>query len=255
MLMAFEMPLPGCVYAHSFWIREGRKMSKTLGNFIDLPTIEQYLDRYGLDAWRYYLSTQGPLGSTDADFADAHFSEIYHTDLVNTFGNCASRVTAMIGKYFGGQVPGEAPAGSRLTVADHDWPALCAEAVSAAAAAMERLDLPGAAAAALGLIRKVDSFINRTEPYQMAKDDSRRDELSAILYQCLEAVRIASLLLWALIPGKVEQLWGALGLSIAPREGRLHELAAWGGLAPGSTVQKVALFPRVQAAPPVKSGV
>jgi methionyl-tRNA synthetase len=254
MLMAFELPLPGCVYAHSFWIREGRKMSKMLGNFIDLPTIEEYLGRYGLDAWRYFLSTQGPLGATDADFADAHFAEVYNTDLVNTFGNCASRVTAMIGKYFDGRVPDEAAGGQRLTVADHDWPALSAEAVSACTAAMERLDLPAAAAAALGLVRRVDAFINLTEPFKKAKDEAQRDELAAILYQCLEAVRIASLLLWPVIPGKVEQLWEALGLSIAPREGGLPKLAEWGGLSAGSAVQKVALFPRVETAPPVKSG-
>ena len=91
-LMALDLPLPRCVYAHSFWIREGRKMSKDLGNFIDLATIEQYIERYGLDAWRYYMVMQGPLGATDADFADSHFHEVYNTDLVNTVGNCLSRV-------------------------------------------------------------------------------------------------------------------------------------------------------------------
>jgi methionine--tRNA ligase len=255
MLMVLDLPLPGCVYAHSFWIREGQKMSKTMGNFIDLETIQEYVGRYGLDAWRYFMATQGPLGATDADFSDAHFAEIYNADLVNTFGNCASRVTAMIGKYFDGAVPGEAPGGTRLVVADHDWPALCADAVGQCEAAMKNLDLPGAFAAALGLVRRVDSFINRTEPFKLAKDESKRDELAAILYQCLEAVRIASLLLWAAIPTKVEELWAALGLAVAPREGGLPELSKWGGLAPGATVRKVALFPRVEAPKPVKGAV
>jgi methionine--tRNA ligase len=255
MLMVLELPLPGCVYAHSFWIREGQKMGKTLGNFIEIETIEEYVGRYGLDAWRYYVATQGPLGATDADFADAHFAEIYNTDLVNTFGNCASRVTAMIEKYFGGAVPGEAPGGTRLIVADHDWPALSAEAAKQSEAAMRSLDLPGAAAAALGLIRKVDSFINRTEPYKLAKDEAKRDELAAILYQCLESVRISSLLLWSLIPTKVEELWQALGLSITPRAGGLHELVKWGGLAPGTAVRKVALFPRVETSKAVEGAV
>ena len=52
------------------------------------------IGKYGLDAWRYYLCTQGPLGSTDADLSATHFHEIYNTDLVNTVGNCASRVTS-----------------------------------------------------------------------------------------------------------------------------------------------------------------
>ncbi len=247
MLMALDLPLPGCVYAHSFWIREGRKMSKTLGNFIDLQTIERYVGRYGLDAWRYFMATQGPLGATDADFADAHFHEVYHTDLVNTVGNCSSRVSAMIGKYFDGAVPGESARGQRLIVADHDWPALCAEAVRQSEAAMDRLDLAGSIGAALGLIRMVDAFINRTEPYKLARDDSRRDEVGAILYQCAEVSRIASLLLWPVMPGKSEELWRAMGVQIDPRAGALHALAAWGGLKQGQRVEKTALFPRVES--------
>ncbi|MSR42363.1 MAG: methionine--tRNA ligase, partial [Phycisphaerales bacterium] len=61
LLMALGLPMPKCVYAHSFWISNGQKMSKSLGNFIDLPTIEEYFAKYGLDAWRWYMTTQGPL--------------------------------------------------------------------------------------------------------------------------------------------------------------------------------------------------
>ena len=246
-LMALELPLPKCIYAHSFWIREGRKMSKSLGNFIDLETIQAYLDHYGLDAWRYYMAAQGPLGATDSDFADSHFHEVYTTDLVNTVGNCASRVTAMINQYFDGAIPTESPRGSRITVADHDWPTLCREAVARTQASVERLDLAGALGAAVGLIRNVDAFINRTEPYKLAKDESNRDELGAILYQCVEAVRIASLLLWAVMPAKVGELWQALGVEIDPARGGLEERAAWGGLDAGRPVRKIALFPRLSA--------
>ena len=249
LLMALELPLPRCVYAHSFWIREGQKMSKSLGNFIDLPTIEDYVGRYSLDAWRYYMATQGPLGATDSDFAAAQFHEIYTADLVNTFGNCASRVTAMIGRYFNGTLPGEAPGGARLTVAEHDWPSICAETVQQCEARMLQLDLGGSIGLALGLIRTVDGFINRTEPYKLARDDSNRDELGAVLYQCAEAIRIASLLMWAVMPGKSVELWQALDLKIDPHTGGLHALAEWGGLAEGQRVEKTALFPRVERAP------
>ncbi|MHC5113133.1 MAG: methionine--tRNA ligase [Planctomycetota bacterium] len=246
-LMALELPLPKCVYAHSFWISEGQKMSKSLGNFIDLEAIGRYVDAYGLDMWRYYLATQGPLGATDADFAANHFHEVFNTDLVNTVGNCASRVTAMINKYCGGTVPTERPDGERLVVGDQDWPAAAAEAVAGSIAAMEQFDLAGSIAAALGLVRRVDGFINQTEPFKLAKDPERAAELGAILYQCAEAVRIASLLLWAVMPGRIEQLWTALGLTVDPAAGQLEDLAAWGGLQPGSSVEKVALFPRVEA--------
>ncbi len=66
MLMALDLPLPGRVYAHAFWIRDGMKMSKSLGNFVDLETMQRYIDCYGLDAFRYYLVVDGPLGATGA---------------------------------------------------------------------------------------------------------------------------------------------------------------------------------------------
>ena len=190
-LMALELPLPRCVYAHSFWISEGQKMSKSLGNFIDLPTIESYMETYGLDAWRWYMIVQGPLGATDADFQATGFHETYTTDLVNTVGNCASRTTAMIGKYFDGVVPAD----PGIELAGWDLAASASEAMDSWRAAMDRFALDRACEAGIGLLRTVDAFINATEPFKVAKDESRRTELEAILARCAEAVRIASLLL------------------------------------------------------------
>ncbi|MFT5151303.1 MAG: methionyl-tRNA synthetase, partial [Planctomycetota bacterium] len=99
----------------------------------------------------------------------------------------------------------------------------------------------------MNLIRKVDGFIQTTAPFKLAKDDGRRDELGAILYQCLEAIRIASLLLWPTLNHKMEQLWDVFGLEMNPRDGKLAELAQWGGLPVGGSVVKVALFPRIDA--------
>jgi len=249
MLMALDLPLPKCVYAHSFWICEGQKMSKSLGNFIDLPTIQSYLDAYSLDAWRYYMATQGPLGAQDADFTAEHFQEVYTTDLVNTVGNSASRVTAMITKYFDGRVPSESAGdGARITIEGFDWPAECGRTVEQSAAAMARLDLNGSIGAAMALIRRVDAFINATEPFKIAKDESKRDELGAILYQCLESLRIASLPLWAVMPEKMAAMWAAFGQSVDPAAGKMGELAKWGRIEPGTTVEKVAHFPRVEPA-------
>lgn len=239
--------LPSFIYCHSFWISEGQKMSKSLGNFIDLPTIERYIGQYSLDAWRYYMVTQGPIGATDADFSAAHFHEIYSADLVNTVGNCASRVTAMIGKYFDGIVPGEQDEHNRRLVIDSfDWPVITNLAVSRAIEAIERFDLESAFEEAIGLIRKVDGFIHGTEPFKKIKDESLRDHVGAILYQSLEVVRIASLLLYPICTERMPQLWSALGLKIDPTQDRLSQLAAWGGLPPGTRVEKVALFPRVE---------
>jgi len=242
-LMALELPLPKCVYAHSFWISEGQKMSKSLGNFIDLPTIERYMETYGLDAWRWYMVVQGPLGATDADFQAAGFHETYTTDLVNTVGNCASRTTAMIGKYFDGVVPADAG----TTFEGWDLPAAAAKAHADWTRAMSTFALDDACEAAIGLLRTVDAFINATEPFKVAKDESRRDELASILARCAEAVRIASMLLSPVLPAKMRQLRDALALDIDVAAGGLDEQVAWSDRLAGSTVAKVALFPRVDA--------
>jgi methionine--tRNA ligase len=244
LLSALGLPLPRCVYAHSFWISEGQKMSKSLGNFIDLPTIEAYHAKYSLDAWRWYMVTQGPLEATDADFSAKHFHEIYTADLVNTFANCASRVSAMIGKYFDGKLPKDdaGPIGGR------DWSAITAEAAAKAMTAYEAFRLHDAGTAAMSIVRAVDLFVNDTQPFKLAKDPANGAQLAAILYRCAEALRIASLLLWPIMPGKVEEFWRCYGVTCRPNDGGLADLLRWGGLAAGTPVEKCALFMRVDAA-------
>jgi methionine--tRNA ligase len=241
-LMALDLPLPNCVYAHSFWISEGRKMSKSLGNFIDLEAIQSYVDEYGLDAWRYYLTTQGPLGATDADFASEKFKEVYNAHLVNTVGNSTSRVTAMINKYYDGVVPSELDGDSRIEVEGFDWPSKCKEAVTQWTDAMESFSLAKAIESAMVLIRDVDLFINETAPFKLAKDESKQKELGSILYQCLETLRIATLLLSPVIPSKTREFHDAIQTESC--EGNIKELTLWGGINPGTLVNKVALFPR-----------
>jgi methionyl-tRNA synthetase len=242
-LMALDYPLPKCVYAHSFWISEGRKMSKSLGNFIDLETIETYVSEYGMDAWRYYLATQGPLGATDADFAAEKFKDIYNAHLVNTVGNSTSRVTAMIGKYYDGVVPTEHDGDSKIEIGSVDWPNKCKEAVSHWETAMESFSIAKAMEQGMQLIRDVDLFINDTAPFKLAKDDSKQAELGAILYQCLETLRIATLLLSPALPIKMKEFHEAIGVSLCSEN--LPEIAVWGVLKPGTSIVKVALFPRV----------
>ncbi len=246
-LMALELPLPKCVYTHSFWIHEGRKMSKSLGNFIDLETIESYVQKYGIDAWRYFLTTHGPHGATDADFVSEKFHDIYNAHLVNTIGNCASRVTAMIDKYFDGDIPSESQAQQRITFDNFDWVARCDAASKGWLEDMENFALASATERAMDLIRHVDLFINDTAPFKLAKDESKQHELGAILYQCIETIRIASILLSPIIPIKMEELQCAIGEQ--PEESSeltFEELVNWGRLKCGTKSTKISLFPRLE---------
>ncbi len=237
LLMALDLPLPHRVHAHSFWIADGQKMSKSLGNFVDLPTIEEYFNRYGLDAWRWYMATQGPLQASDADFRAQHFHDTYTADLVNVVGNCPSRVTAMVGKYFNGAMPADATNGG-------PWPARCAEAVSEWERAMGNMDLVRAADAPMKLLREVDAFIHRTEPFKLAKDPARAEELASILSQCVNTIHLAGVLLEPFLPAKMAELATALGQG-QTAEVPWKERVAWGAIPAGAPLAKVALFPRV----------
>ncbi|MHC4908984.1 MAG: class I tRNA ligase family protein, partial [Planctomycetota bacterium] len=194
--------------------------------------------------WRYYLATQGPLGATDADFVAAKFHEVYTTDLVNTVGNCTSRVTAMICKYFDGAIPEAARDGSRV-IDGYDWNTIVGDLLTNARQSMDAFDLAGAIGAGVSVIRHVDGFINATEPFKLAKDEARREDLQAILYQCAEALRVASVLLSCVLPDKMAEFRAAIGEGAI--EDELDEACAWGQLEPGRPVVKVALFPRVDA--------
>lgn len=242
--------LPRQVYAHSFWISEGQKMSKSLGNFIDLEKIDHYVTTFGLDALRYFLATQGPLGASDSDFAEVKFIETYNTDLANTLGNCANRITNMTNRYFGGKLPAHGPhvAGSE------PYGHTAEQCASRYTAAMQRLDIHEAIAAALDLVRAIDGYIEKTQPFKLAKSPANLPAVGTILYNCAEAMRIASVMLWPVLPNKMEQLWQRLGCheytkSLTNRgRGQLARWLQWGVLQPGTEIQQdEPLFPRHQA--------
>jgi methionyl-tRNA synthetase len=245
--------LPTLVFGHGWWVSEGQKMSKTLGNFIGLEKLRAYAGRYSLDALRWYMATQGPLSGADADFSHAKFVEVYNADLANGIGNCASRVSNMIGKYFDGRLPeGGAgfQAGPSPTV-----PEACSAAVSIGTRAANAFDLAAAAQQGTNVVRAVDLYINQTEPFKLAKkvesEPQRKPELAAILFTCAEALRIASLLLSPVMPQKMADLWKRWTCT-PPAGVPFPELAKFGGphaLKPGTPIEKGdALFMRADPA-------
>ncbi len=269
--------LPRTVYAHSFWISEGQKMSKSLGNFIDLEKIDKYVATFSLDALRYFLGANGPMGTTDSDFAEAKFGEVYNTALANTLGNCFSRVCNMTHRYFQGSLPAKGthfrqPFNSN-DLAEHnatnndirdDLDADGFEDALQAPARWSRvnyrtdatqLDLEMMGMEPIGLIQAIDGLIEQTAPFKLAKDPAKLPEVGTILYNCAEALRIASILLWPIIPAKCEEIWRRIGCSHYAEalkdngRGQLAEWVKWGQLKPGTPLQTGdALFPRY--APP-----
>lgn len=255
LLMALDKPLPRTIYAHAYFVRDGRKMSKSLGNFVDIDTLDAYCARYSRDALRWYYATQGPLFATDADFSHAKFIEVFNADLANGIGNCSSRVGNMIVKYFDSKIP-DSKGVSEL--AGYDWPSIIAQSVSAAIAAADRLDIHAALGEGRSLISKVDAYINATEPFKLAKkidtEPGARDRLAAILYHCAEAVRAASLIMSPAIPEACARLWQSWNcqIPVAHATQTLHHLCEYAGehaLKPGQAIVKGdALFQRADPA-------
>lgn len=277
MLHALGETPPAMVYAHSYFVAEGRKMSKSLGNFIEIDQLRAYADRYSLDAVRWYLLTQGPLGEADADFAYKRFVEVYNADLANGIGNATSRVGNMIEKYFGGVMPDvRERAMTRLVRVDGtpvgpEWPALCAASVAEATREVGRMGVDRALRLGIDLAAQTDQFIADTAPFKLAKaldgpavyaGLGNAEALGVMLYQSAEALRVASLLLAPAMPFKMAELWrrwncNHLRNSADAESGfaaPLAELARFGGpfgLKPGQAIAKGdPLFMRADGAEP-----
>lgn len=275
LLKALKRPLPHLLYAHAHYVREGKKMSKSLGNFIDFDTMRAYTKRYGTDSLRWYLATQGPIGGTDADFTHAKFIEVFNAELANGIGNCTSRVANMIEKYFEGKVPDHGghlvfqypradgslgntlpstPLSEPPPIADvYNWPEETQEAAGRAIRLMRQCQIPEALLQGIAMVSRVDSFINTTQPFKLAKKDDAdsRKHLASILYCCAETLRVATLLLSPAIPDAMRAVWASW--NCAPAAGvpleKLAEFAGPHGLKPGVPLHKTPnLFMRADPA-------
>ncbi len=238
-LMALDIPLPKTIFAHGWWTSEGKKMSKSLGNFVSREVIAELCEEYSRDAFRYYLLRAVNFGQ-DGDFCRDLFKQLYNSELANGVGNLLSRTTKMIGKYFDGSVP----------QAEKDVPE--AAAVREAAATL-RDTAAGFMAdcafnkylqAIIDLVNATNLFIEQTEPFRLAKDESQRDRLATILYTCAEAVRIVLLYLQPIMPDKAAAGLAVLGVSAGAG---FAEAGQWGQLPAGANIQTAQpLFPRKQ---------
>ena len=235
-LMAAELPLPKQIFGHGWVLLDSGKMSKSKGNVVD-PNV--LLDKYGVDAIRYFLLREISTGS-DGTYSEEALVKRINTDLANDFGNLVSRTVAMIDKYFGGVVP--APA--ETTALDEELKALAVSVGAEAAACLEKLDFPNALAAIWKLISRANKYIDETAPWVLAKDESKLPQLGTVMYHLMETIRISSVLLapfMPLLPGKVSEQIGQDLTACTWAEG-----CTWGLTTAGNqVVKKDAIFPRI----------
>jgi methionyl-tRNA synthetase len=233
MLMSAGVALPRQVFGHGFVYFRGERMSKSLGTVVDpLDAAE----KFGPDPLRLYLAREIAFGQ-DGDFSWERFEARYNADLANNLGNLVSRVASMAEKYRGGLLRApSSPSDALRRKAD--------EARERYSVAMESYAIQDGANAAFDLVNAVNEYITDSEPWVLAKDESKADRLSQVLYDAAEATRIAAVLLLPVMPSSSREILKRIGGVSA--EVKLSVDALWGVKGELKVEKSSALWPRLE---------
>lgn len=238
MLMALDLPLPKKVFAHGWILMKDGKMSKSKGNVI-YPG--ELVDRYGLDALRYYLLREVPFGA-DGVFTPEAFVERTNFDLANDFGNLLNRTVAMIDRYFDGEISAYV---SHETTEDDNLEKTMKEVIREVEEAMDNMEFSVALSSIWRLISRTNKYIDETAPWVLAKDEAQKERLGNVMAHLAESLRISGILLKPFLtesPGQVFTQLGIVNQDITKWED-LYEL---GLIKAGAKVVKgEPMFPRL----------
>lgn len=235
-LKAAGIPLYQHLNVHGYWLSDARKMSKSLGNVVRPLELQE---KYGNDAFRYFLLRDMTFG-LDASFSELALAERINSDLAHDLGNLLNRTLGMIGRYRAGKVP---PLGA-LTPEDEALREAFVALPDGLRELIDNLQFERALEAVLEAVRKVNKYIAESEPWLLAKDAAQAERLDTILYNCVEALRCASILLEPVIPNKALELRRQLGLGEARYS--FWDAAEWGLTPAGTLVQPgEPLFPQI----------
>lgn len=236
MLMALGEPLPKQVYGHPWLLFGEDKMSKSKGNVI---YAEDLIEVFGVDAVRYYLLSEMPHAS-DGSITYATLIERYNSDLANTIGNLVNRTIAMQKKYFGGVIQPNDTA----EPLDDEVKALAVKTLSDVDKCFNEYKIADSIECILTLARRLNKYIDETMPWALAKDESKKARLGAVLYNLLEGIRYLAILLKPYMPDTSKEILSQLNTDVTDYD----SLLTFGGLKVGESVgEPKVLFSRIDS--------
>ena len=249
-LMAARLEQPRGIIAHGMWLDpNGRKMSKTLGNIIELDVLEKY---FPVDAVRYFCMREMVFGQ-DGRFGYESLIDRTNSDLASGLGNLSSRTLTMISRYSDGRIPSGMISEDKLLAAkragfDTDETTISGFVETARNQFLQHFEdfaFSKALEVAWSVVARMDKMISDAKPWELAKDENQKQTLNAVLYRAAEVLRWLSILLYPVMPGATEEIWKQLGLSGSPASMNPRDLK-WAGLSEGTAIGEVKpLFPRI----------
>ena len=233
-LMALDLPLPKKVFGHPWFNFGNDKMSKSKGNVV---FADELAEIFGVDGVRYYALSDMPYNS-DGSITYESVITRYNNDLANNLGNLVSRTHAMTKKYFDGIVP----APDKALDIDAELKAAVRVGIDRSIALMDSYHVADSLDEIFSMLRRANKYIDETMPWVLAKNEADRPRLATVIYNLLEAIRIAAVLLVPYIPGTADAIFSQLSTDMRD----VSTLSEFGALVPGKPLgEAFTLFARI----------